>query len=52
MTGRKTNPSLLAGALALAAVIPGAAISAQNSGDAEALRAALDDEYKASYNFV
>lgn len=52
MTGRKTNSSLLAGALALAAAIPGATISAQNSGDAEALRAALDDEYKAEATYA
>jgi len=52
MTGRKTNPSLLAGALAMAVGITGTAISAQPSGDVEALRAALDDEYKAEATYA
>ena len=52
MTGRKTNSSLFAGALALAAAIGGTAASAQPSGDAAALRAALDDEYKAEATYA
>lgn len=52
MDGFKTNPPLLAGALALAAAISGTAASAQPSGDAEALRAALDDEYKAEATYA
>jgi rubrerythrin len=52
MTGRKTNPSLLAGALALTTAIAGTAAFAQPSGDAAALRAALDDEYKAEATYA
>lgn len=52
MTGRKFNPSLLAGVLALATGYPGAAASAQSSSDSEALRAALDDEYRAEATYA
>lgn len=52
MTGRKINSSLLAEALAVTAGCAGAAAVAQPSGDAEALRAALDDEYRAEATYA
>lgn len=52
MTGRKSNSSLLAGALAMTAAMAGTATSAQSDGDAAALRAALDDEYRAEATYA
>jgi rubrerythrin len=52
MTGRKINPALLAGALAVTAGCAGAAGSAPPSGNTAALRAALDDEYRAEATYA
>lgn len=52
MAGRKIYHALLAGALAVTAGCAGDAVSAPPSGGAEALRAALDDEYRAEATYA
>jgi len=51
MSGRKTNLPLVAGAIALSAVCVDASASGM-AEDADALRAALDDEYRAEATYA
>ncbi|GAB4476445.1 MAG: hypothetical protein OHK0018_07280 [Erythrobacter tepidarius] len=52
MAGRKRIFSQVAGGLAVTAAMAGAAAWAQSDGDAAALRAALDDEYRAEATYA
>lgn len=52
MSGRKTRSPLIAGAILLSAGCASASASGATRKDAEALRAALDDEYRAEATYA